>query len=147
MPPYSQLSDQKVELLVGFLESLKPAVIPVLQPPPTTTKEKTDNETALIKYGEQLYNAKGCVQCHTIQGCPSNKPGPDLILAIKKDMPTKDWLKTQLMTPQAHNPLSIMPSFANRLNDDQINAMILFLGSLSTRKATPLPPGVSEASA
>jgi mono/diheme cytochrome c family protein len=68
-----------------------------------------------------------------------------LILAIKKDKPTKDWLKVQLTTPQAHNPLSIMPSFASRLNDDQMNAMIVFLGSLSTRAATPLPPGETEA--
>jgi len=101
----------------------------------------------LIAYGEQLYNAKGCIQCHTVQGRPSNKPGPDLILAIKKDLPSQDWLKTQLVNPQAHNPLSIMPSFASRLNDSEMNAMVVFLKSLSTRKATPLPAGVTEAMA
>jgi len=62
-------------------------------------------------------------------------------MAIQKDKPSKDWLKTQLVNPQAHNPTSIMPSFASRLNDDQMNAMIEFLNSLSTRKATPLAPG------
>ncbi len=144
MPPYSDLSEQNVELLAGFLEGLKPAATPVLLPVPPTAAGTADNAAALIKYGEQLFNAQGCIQCHTIQGRPSNKQGSDLILAVKKDMPTKDWLKTQLMTPQAHNPLSIMPSFANRLNNDQMNAMIDFLSSLSTRKATPLPPGVTE---
>ena len=146
MPPYSQLSHRKVKLLVDFLEGLKPIPAAVLQPPAPTSGGAADND-ALIKYGEQLFNAQGCAQCHTIQGRPSNKPGPDLILAIKKDMPSKDWLKTQLVSPQAHNPMSIMPSFASRLNDDQMNAMIVFLKSLSTRKATPLPPGVTEAMA
>ncbi len=144
MPPFSDLSEQNVELLVGYIEGLKPSQASVLKPPPPAAAG-TDNTAALVKYGEQLFNAQGCVQCHTIQGRPSNKPGPDLILAIKKDMPDKDWLKTQLMTPQAHNPLSIMPSFASRLNDDEMNAMVVFLSSLSTRAALPLPPGAVEA--
>jgi len=143
MPPFSHLSQEKVELLVNFIESLKPATPVVLVAPPVVAQGSNDNGAAMIKYGEQLFNAKGCVQCHTVQGYPSNKPGPDLILAIKKDMPNTDWLKTQLMTPQAHNPLSIMPSFANRLNDSELNAVIVFLKSLSTRKATPMPAGMS----
>jgi len=147
MPPFSDLSAQNVELLVGYLEGLKPAAASVLKPPPPIAVAGADNTAALVKYGEQLFNAQGCVQCHTIQGRPSNKPGPDLILAIKKDKPSKDWLKTQLMTPQAHNPLSIMPSFASRLSEGELNAMVVFLGSLSTRAATPLAPGETEAPA
>jgi ubiquinol-cytochrome c reductase cytochrome b subunit len=147
MPPYSDLSEQNVELLVGFIENLKPAAAPVVLPPTPTAAGAagtSDNTSALVKYGEQLFNSQGCVQCHTIQGSTSNKQGPDLILAIKKDKPTKDWLKVQLMTPQEHNPLSIMPSYATRLNDAQMNAMINFLSSLSTRKATPLAVGATE---
>ena len=34
MPPYSHLSDQNVELLVGFIEGLKPAAAAALTPPP-----------------------------------------------------------------------------------------------------------------
>ena len=145
MPPNAHLSAQNVNLLVTYLASLKSQDIPAPPPPPpaAVAGAPVDN-AALIKYGEQLFNAQGCVQCHTIQGRLSNKTGPDLILAIKKDMPTKDWLKTQLVTPQAHNPLSIMPSFASRLNDEQMNAMIVFLSSLSTREATPLPAGATE---
>jgi len=150
MPPYAQLSDQNINLLINYLESLTPKEAAVVPPPPASTAASEDKGTgnigaASIKYGEQLFNAQGCIQCHTIQGRPSNKTGPDLILAIKKDMPTKDWLKTQLMTPQAHNPLSIMPSYASRLNDDQMNAMVDFLSSLSTREATPMPTGATEA--
>ncbi len=145
MPPYSQLSDKKIELLVGFIEGLKPAKSIIMTPPPANAGGNGGNNAALVKYGEQLVNAQGCLQCHTIQGSPSNKTGPDLILAIKKDKPSKDWLMTQLKTPQAHNPLSIMPSFAGRLDDKQLNAVVTFLGSLSNRKVVPLPPGATEA--
>ncbi len=143
MPPYLHLSEENVALLVNYIEGLQPAPAPVLTPPPPAASSAADNG-ALIKYGEQLFTAKGCVQCHTIQGRTSNKPGPDLILAIKKDMPNKDWLKTQMVNPQAHNPTSIMPSFANRLNDDEMNAMIGFLSSLSSRKVEALPEGAAE---
>ncbi len=137
MPPFSDLSPQNVELLVGYIENLQPAATAApVPPPPAPAAGGAVDPAASIKYGEQLFNTQGCVQCHTITGHPSNKAGPDLIMAIKKDKPTKDWLKTQLMTPQAHNPLSIMPSFASRLTEDQMNAVIVFLSSLSTRAAT-----------
>jgi len=146
MPPYAQLSDQNINLLISYLESLTPKEIVAAPPPPALAAAGAPEDT-LIKYGEQLFNAQGCIQCHTVQGRPSNKTGPDLIMAIKKDMPSKDWLKIQLMTPQAHNPLSVMPSYANRLNDAQMNDMVDFLSSLSTRTPTPLPAGVTEAEA
>ncbi|MDE2028907.1 MAG: c-type cytochrome, partial [Candidatus Omnitrophica bacterium] len=135
MPPFSDLSDHNVELLIKYLEGLqapKPAAQP--PPPPPSAAGGAANKAALIKYGEQLVNTQGCLQCHTIQGRPSNKVGPDLIMAVKKDKPSKDWLKVQLMTPQAHNPMSIMPSFATRLNDQQTTAVVEFLSSLTTRK-------------
>jgi len=135
MPPFSHLSNKNVELLIGYLESLTPSeTTPALPPPPPAAGAGGNGGEASVKYGEQLFNSMGCVQCHTIKGTPSNKPGPDLIMAIKKDMPAKDWLKVQLTNPQAHNPLSIMPSFASRLNDQQMDAMVDFLTSLSTRK-------------
>jgi len=146
MPPFSDLSSRNVELLISYLGSLTPKEGSALPPPPPAAASGPVDAGASIKYGEQLFNSVGCIQCHTIQGRPSNKPGPDLIMAIKKDKPNKDWLKVQLTAPQQHNPLSIMPSFASRLTDDQMNAMIDFLSSLSTRAATALPPGETEAS-
>ncbi len=143
MPPYSHLSEKNVELLVKFLEDLQPVAAAAIKPPEPNSGGAVKKDD-LVKYGQQLYDARGCVQCHTIQGHASGKPGPDLILAIQKDKPSKDWLKTQLVTPQAHNPTSIMPSFGSKLNDKQMDAMIAFLQSLSTRKPTPLPAGVKE---
>ncbi|MDE1921209.1 MAG: cytochrome b N-terminal domain-containing protein [Candidatus Omnitrophica bacterium] len=148
MPPFSDLSHKNVELLINFLDGLKAPKTAALPPPPpaSTAGGTAAGKAAAIKYGEQLFNTVGCTQCHTIQGRPSNKVGPDLIIAVKKSNPSKDWLKTQLTDPQAHNPMSIMPSFSSRLNDTQMNAVIVFLKSLSTRKAVPLPAGVTETS-
>jgi mono/diheme cytochrome c family protein len=109
---------------------MPPTALPA---PPVATGNSTD-EAASIKYGESVVNSVGCVQCHTIQGTTSNKAGPDLIQGIKRDMPTKDWLKVQVTNPQAHNPTTIMPSFASRLNGQQLNAVVDFLNSLKTRK-------------
>jgi len=149
MPPFAHLSQKNINLLVDYLESLTPPQAPAALPPPAPAVAGAAPDTAAqIKYGEQLYNSVGCVQCHTIQGSTSNKLGPDLILAIKKDKPAKDWLKVQLTTPQAHNPTSVMPSFASKLNDQQMDAVIEFLSSLSTRTvAATAESGESSAEA
>ncbi len=145
MPPFAQLSNQNVGLLVEYIESLTPPKTVAPPPPAPAAAGAPADASASAKYGEQLFNTVGCIQCHTITGHTSTKAGPDLIMAIQKDKPTADWLKTQLTNPQAHNPLSIMPSFSSRLTDDQMNAVIAFLSSLSTRAATPLAAGETEA--
>ncbi len=140
MPPYAQLSNYNIALLLNYLDGLKPVEVPVPAPPPVAASGTgPSDKQAMIQYGEQLYNTQGCIQCHTIQGSPNNKPGPDLIMAVTKRRPSKEWLKTQLVTPQFHNPLTIMPSFSNRLNDTQMNAVVEFLMSLMTRKPTMAP--------
>jgi len=148
MPPYSHLSEGNVDLLVGFIQNLQAQPMPVTLPPPpppvASGSKGTGDDAATIKYGESVVNSMGCVQCHTITGHMSNKAGPDLIMAIQKDKPTNEWLHDQLMNPQSHNALSIMPSFASRMNDQQMGAVIDFLESLKTRKIEPLPAGQSE---
>jgi ubiquinol-cytochrome c reductase cytochrome b subunit len=145
MPPYAQLSHRNINLLIDYLDGLLPkAMPPAPAPPPQTAAGVGQNKAASVKYGEQLYNSQGCIQCHTIQGRTGNKTGPDLIMAIKKDKPSKDWLKVQLTAPREHNPLSVMPSFEGRLNNDQMNAMIEFLMSLLKREAAPVPAGSSS---
>ncbi len=137
MPPYAHLSEKEVNLLVAYIQQLQSAPMPqAAPPPPPAATGGNAGSAASIKYGKSMVDSLGCVQCHTIQGSPSNKPGPDLIMAMKKDMPNNDWLKVQLTNPQAHNPTSIMPSFASRLNDQQMNAVIDYLSSLKTMKVS-----------
>jgi mono/diheme cytochrome c family protein len=145
MPLYAHFSDQKINLLIDYLQGLTAVEgTPAPAPVPPAAGSPQDN-AALIKYGEQMYNALGCVQCHTVTGAStSTKLGPDLIFAIKRDKPSADWLKAQLTTPQAHNPTSVMPSFAAKLNDEQMNAMIEFLSSLATREAKAAPEEAAE---
>jgi mono/diheme cytochrome c family protein len=135
MPPFAQLSQKNINLLIAYLQGLATLPGPAAPPPPPPAAAGAATDTAAqIKYGEQLFNSVGCVQCHTITGSSNSvKLGPDLIFAIKRDKPTKDWLKDQLTNPQSHNPTSVMPSFAAKLNDQQMSAMIEFLSSLSTR--------------
>ncbi|MBF0490106.1 MAG: cytochrome b N-terminal domain-containing protein [Candidatus Omnitrophica bacterium] len=140
MPPYLHLTHRNVELLVAYLEGLTPKEVPMpVAPAPVVTGGAPTDSKVLIEYGEQLFNTQGCTQCHTIQGRPNNKQGPDLIMAVVKRKPSKEWLHEQLMTPQAHNPLTIMPSYANRLKDPQMDAVVEFLSSLLTRKPSAAP--------
>ena len=138
MPPYSHLSKKNVNLLVAYLEGLEPKQPPPVEAPPVAavvTEEGKSQDNAVV--GEQLFNAQGCAQCHTIVGKKSFKAGPDLVLAMIKDKPSKDWLKTQLIAPSQHNPLTIMPSYATRMKDAEINAVVDFLNSLSTKVVEP----------
>ncbi len=149
MPPFAHLSEENINLLVTYLQGLTPppgAAAPPAAVPAAAAGAPVDAATS-VKNGEQLFNSMGCIQCHTIQGTPSNKLGPDLIMSIAKDKPSNDWLKTQLMTPQAHNPTSVMPSFASRLNDAQMSDMVNFLSSLATRKPTAPAAGAAVAAA
>src|SRR5205085_6886713 len=91
MPPYAQLSNKNINRLINYLQNLQqPPGTPAAPPPPPKAPGGQKDAAASAKYGEQIYNSMGCAQCHTIQGTPSNKPGPDLVLSMKKDKPSKD---------------------------------------------------------
>lgn len=149
MPPYSHLSPRNVDLLIAYLESLKPKEVPAPIAPAFVVEGGSAEYTLKANqiYGEQLFNSQGCTQCHTLVGRKTNKAGPDLIMATKDRKPTKEWLKAQLITPQAHNPLSIMPSYAGRLQDKQIDSVVDFLKSLEKREVVPLAVGEQEVAA
>lgn len=91
--------------------------------------------------GEQLFKSLGCTTCHSATGRPSGKQGPDLIMALsQRPNLSRDWLKVQLVTPQKHNPNTIMPTYSN-LNNQKLTALIDYLQQLSLKK-----PEVSQAS-
>lgn len=143
MPPFAHLSSAHIEALIAYIQTLQPPAPAKIAPPPAAAPG-TSNADAQIQYGEGIVNSVGCIQCHTITGSTSNKVGPDLIQAIKRDKPSKEWLKDQLTNPQSHNPTSIMPSFASRLNADQMNAVIAYLGSLATKKSEAMAESSSS---
>jgi len=146
MPPYSHLNNHNVDLLVKYLAGLKPKAKPAPKvQPPAAAGAAVDTALVSIQSGEELFNTQGCTQCHTVTGRKSNKAGPDLIMATTTRKPTAEWLKTQLTAPQQHNPISIMPSYATRLNEAQITDLINYLKSLEGKLPTPLAAGESAA--
>jgi ubiquinol-cytochrome c reductase cytochrome b subunit len=129
MPPYGNLNSQKLNALIEYLHKLS------LQKPETLSSEVkgVSKQAQDQENGEQLFNTIGCASCHTITGKTSNKQGPDLVMALAKKKQTKEWLKTQLLSPQQHNPSSVMPSYS-QLGDQKITALVNFLDKLSANK-------------
>jgi cytochrome c oxidase subunit 2 len=91
--------------------------------------------------GRMLYEKKGCVQCHTIDGTPRVGPtflqkdwGKNILMndgsQVKMD---ENYVRESLMAPQAkarpgYPPT--MPSFEGQLKDKEIDGIIAFLKSL-----------------
>ena len=92
------------------------------------------------KLGRMLYEKKGCVACHTIDG--SARVGPSFFHDFGTDVPLNDgshvkmdenYIRESLMSPQAKArpgyPPS-MPSFEGQLKEKDIEGIIAFLKSL-----------------
>lgn len=108
------------------------------------TKLKQLEGQSLEDFGKMVYGAKGCDACHTLDG--TKKVGPSF-----KDL----WGKTEQLADgttvkvdenyfaqSIYDPNSQivagypaqMPSFAGQINDEQRDALIAFLKSLSSNK-------------
>lgn len=108
---------------------------------PKTGKTINTTTTEVLK-GEKIFN-DNCSSCHTAIGKPSHKAGPDLILALRKKERSEKWLYTQLVSPEKHNPYTIMPSFSY-LGKAKISALVSFLKGLETKKITQVPSKVQQ---
>jgi cytochrome c oxidase subunit 2 len=87
--------------------------------------------------GAQLFTAKGCAGCHTVQGNPAavGKVGPDLshfaqrsTLAAGMAENNEENLAAWLRNPPAFKPGALMPNLG--LNEDEIKALTEYLYSL-----------------
>ena len=143
MPPYAHLSEKNVNLLLNYLDGLTPKEVPA-EVAAVATVDASGNALSAAAQGEQVFDAQGCVQCHDIRGRKSFKAGPDLMASMIKEKRDKEWLKTQIMTPQTHNPTSIMPSFAGRLQEPQLNSLVEFIKSLETKTPEAAPASGEE---
>ena len=80
----------------------------------------------LAARGQALFQAKGCVACHTVAGVPGNaQVGPNLtgLPAVagtrKPGMPAADYVRESLVEPQAY----VVPGYGSRPNDPGAPAM------------------------
>jgi cytochrome c oxidase subunit 2 len=92
--------------------------------------------------GEKLYNDKGCVACHSVDG--SRKVGPTLKAlfgrqtefeegaAVKAD---ENYIRESILDPKAKTvksyPAGVMPAFQGQLSEEDLTALIEFIKSKS----------------
>jgi cytochrome c oxidase subunit 2 len=104
------------------------------EPPPATHEEK-------VWLGKALYEKKGCMQCHTLDG--TARVGPSWKGIWGKNATLSDgsvrmvdaaYVRESMMQPQAFArsgyPPS-MPSFEGQLKSDEIDALITLISSLA----------------
>jgi mono/diheme cytochrome c family protein len=159
MPAYDYLSQDKISALLDFLVYLgkqkpmmqspweagagqaQPVVIDNAQLVQAAVKAIEPAPPAVN--GQELFRTAGCMACHTVSGQPSNRIGPDLILALRDGKRSRDWLYTQLLSPAKHFPNTRMPSYMY-LGDVQITGLVDYLDGLGHNK---IPVAVSQGGA
>ncbi len=105
--------------------------------------EKAGNfmdEMTPVEAGEVLYNRRGCVQCHSVDG--SAKSGPSFKGAYGTEQKMTDgqqvlvdenYIRESILEPQAkvragYRP--VMPTYQGQLKEQEISALIQFIKSL-----------------
>ncbi|WP_197531279.1 cytochrome c oxidase subunit II [Posidoniimonas corsicana] len=128
----------------GFQEWMKKAMDPRSQGTP-------------VEVGKQLYNRRGCAQCHTIDGTDRPGPGgPSFKGHYGETVTFKDgstgkmddnYIRESILNPQAkirqgYNP--IMPTFQGQLNEDEIFALRQYIRSLNDEEVNDWAPKEGE---
>ncbi|MEZ4655375.1 MAG: cytochrome c oxidase subunit II [Candidatus Eisenbacteria bacterium] len=105
--------------------------------------EKASNWIATMSpeaAGEKLYNQRGCVQCHSVDG--SARVGPSFLGLWGKTRTFQDgssrvadenYVRQSVLEPQSQIVKGfegVMPTFQGRLRDPEINALIAYIRSL-----------------
>ena len=77
--------------------------------------------------GAAIFSREKCIECHTIRG-HGGAVGPNLTTVGNRR--SRDYIIQQIKNPSSHNPDSAMPSFKDRLSEQDINALANYLSSL-----------------
>lgn len=131
MPPFpsARVSDpQAKELLVYIIKVMGPAKpAPACDVAIPTIAVRT--EPASVAKGKQLFEAS-CMHCHNVLG-PETLVGPGLKGILKrKTLPVGDWPAIpENIFRQLRCPYGEMPSFKEKLTDDQVFDLIAFLNT------------------
>jgi cytochrome c oxidase subunit 2 len=101
--------------------------------------------------GAEIYTAKGCQSCHSIDGSP--RVGPSLLKLFGKNEQFTDgssatideeYLRTAIYDPNkqivAGFSPNMMPVFADQINEEELKALIAFIKSLDGSKTVEVAP-------
>jgi len=77
--------------------------------------------------GARIYESQRCKDCHTLKG-KGGAVGPNLTAVGGKR--SRDYIVTQIKDPKSHNPNTDMPSFRDKLSDQEIGDLADYLSGL-----------------
>lgn len=79
--------------------------------------------------GMKVFNDQRCTNCHTVGGGPGKKV--DLAgVAAKPEYADEGGLRDFILDPKSKKPMTRMPSFQGKINDDDFKALLAYLASL-----------------
>jgi cytochrome c oxidase subunit II len=89
-----------------------------------------------VEEGRRVFESTGCINCHAVRGTVANgRFGPDLTHLMSRDTiaagiapNTREYLRKWIQDPDSIKEGSLMP--AMKLNDDDLDALIAYLGTL-----------------
>ena len=77
--------------------------------------------------GATVFTREKCNECHTIKG-KGGAVGPNLTLVGNRR--SREYIVQQIKEPSSHNPNTAMPSFKERLSEQDVNALADYLSNL-----------------
>ena len=77
--------------------------------------------------GARIYQIQRCPECHTLKG-KGGAVGPNLTYVGGKR--SRDYIVTQIREPKSHNPNTEMPSFRDKLSDQELGDLADYLSGL-----------------
>jgi cytochrome c oxidase subunit 2 len=113
--------------------------------------EKGDMDVPPVELGKLLYEKRGCVQCHSLDGSAKSGGGPswkDLygtnrtLADGRTRLADENYISDSILDPAkdiAVGGTGTMPSFRGQLKPHQINALIAFMKTLSSHGGSATP--------
>jgi len=77
--------------------------------------------------GAAIYQSQRCKDCHTLKG-KGGAVGPNLTYVGSKR--SRDYIVVQIRDPKSHNANTDMPSFRDKLSDQEISDLADYLSGL-----------------
>jgi mono/diheme cytochrome c family protein len=131
MPPFlpGRVSDAQSKELLGYIIKVMGPVKPAPACDVAIPAIAVRKEPASVAKGKQLFEAN-CIGCHTVFGT-EGLAGPGLKGILKrKTLPFGDWPATpENIFKQLRCPYNDMPSFGEKLTDEQVFDLIAFLNT------------------
>ena len=77
--------------------------------------------------GAQIFQREKCMDCHTLKG-KGGAVGPNLTTVGSRR--TRDYIYQQIKDPKSHNPRTEMPSYGERIPEQDIHALADYLAGM-----------------